>query len=615
MALTAILLPLVLEACSSTPSPDATVGRYLTAWSHGDYTAMAALVSGPPKDFVSFNRQIAGDLDLERATYSAGTATVDGSTATVPVTDRLLLTPFGPLELHTRLRLTESNGAWRVAWSPRSIISSLAPGDAVSTTVTWPARAPILGAGGAALVEKAPMVTVGIEGSRITAPPTLTAVLEQSGATASEVTGALATATAHPQWFVPVFTITQARYNQLEPTIYPVPGTVFQTFTARTAATPGLAAHVVGSVGPITAQELQNLGPPYQDGDTVGQTGIEQAYERQLAGRPSGHIRVVTGSEAVVATVASFTGQPGTPVRTTIDPTVQADAEAALAGVTKPAALVAIQPSTGDVLASVSLPDSDGFDNALDGSFPPGSTFKVVTSADLIEHGSSPSSPASCPPTITVDGEVFHNFEGETQASLSLEQAFAESCNAAFIGLAAALPYPTFTTTAAQFGIGAPLATGVPTFGGKVPAPSTGAERAATAIGQADVLVSPLAMATAAAAIGAGSLHLPRLVVGAGDDSASARPLDPTVVADLRTMMAAVVDSPTGTAAGAGLPAGTYGKTGTAEFGTATPPQTHAWFIGYRGDIAFAVLVVGGGIGGAVAAPLAAKFLDAVGST
>jgi cell division protein FtsI/penicillin-binding protein 2 len=103
--------------------------------------------------------------------------------------------------------------------------------------------------------------------------------------------------------------------------------------------------------------------------------------------------------------------------------------------------------------------------------------------------------------------------------------------------------------------------------------------------------------------------------VGAGDDSASARPLDPTVVADLRTMMAAVVDSPTGTAAGAGLPAGTYGKTGTAEFGTATPPQTHAWFIGYRGDIAFAVLVVGGGIGGAVAAPLAAKFLDAVGST
>ena len=347
----------------------------------------------------------------------------------------------------------------------------------------------------------------------------------------------------------------------------------------------------------------------------MGQTGIEQVDERQLAGRPGGHVRVVTATGGIVATVASFTAQPGSPVRTTIDPTVQADAEAALAGVTKPAALVAIQPSTGDVLASVSLPDSDGFDNALDGSFPPGSTFKVVTSADLIEHGSSPSSPAHCPPTITVDGEVFHNFEGETQASLSLEQAFAESCNAAFIGLAAALPYPTFTTTAAQFGIGASMAMGLPSFDGKVPTPTSDAAWAATAIGQAGVLVSPLDLATAAAAVGAGSLRLPRLVVGAGDDSTPPHPLDPTVVSDLRTMMAAVVDSPTGTAAGAGLPAGTYGKTGTAEFGTANPPQTHAWFIGYRGDIAFAVLVVGGGIGGDVAAPLAAKFLDAVGSS
>jgi cell division protein FtsI/penicillin-binding protein 2 len=80
-------------------------------------------------------------------------------------------------------------------------------------------------------------------------------------------------------------------------------------------------------------------------------------------------------------------------------------------------------------------------------------------------------------------------------------------------------------------------------------------------------------------------------------------------------MMQAVVTSPIGTAAGAGLPAGTLGKTGTAEFGNTNPPQTDAWFIGYHGDLAFAVLVVGGGVGGAVAAPIATKFLNAVGST
>ena len=86
----------------------------------------------------------------------------------------------------------------------------------------------------------------------------------------------------------------------------------------------------------------------------------------------------------------------------------------------------------------------------------------------------------------------------------------------------------------------------------------------------------------------------------------------PDQAASLRSFMASV-DQPGGTAAGAGLPAGVFGKTGTAEFGSANPPQTHAWFIGYRGDVSFAVLVEGGGVGGEVAAPIAANFLKATG--
>ena len=88
--------------------------------------------------------------------------------------------------------------------------------------------------------------------------------------------------------------------------------------------------------------------------------------------------------------------------------------------------------------------------------------------------------------------------------------------------------------------------------------------------------------------------------------------LDPKVVAALRSFMASVPQTG-GTAAGAGLPPGTFGKTGTAEFGNANPPHTHAWFIGYRGNLAFAVIVEDGGVGGRVAAPLAAKFLNALG--
>ena len=109
--------------------------------------------------------------------------------------------------------------------------------------------------------------------------------------------------------------------------------------------------------------------------------------------------------------------------------------------------------STGEVVAAVSRP-SQSPNIALTGQYPPGSTFKVVTTADLLEHGLTPSSPATCPPTITVGGQTFHNFEGEAVPSLSLADAFAESCNAAFIGLAANLPYASFTSSMSSSSIG-----------------------------------------------------------------------------------------------------------------------------------------------------------------
>jgi cell division protein FtsI/penicillin-binding protein 2 len=121
------------------------------------------------------------------------------------------------------------------------------------------------------------------------------------------------------------------------------------------------------------------------------------------------------------------------------------------------------------------------------------------------------------------------------------------------------------------------------------------------------VVVSPLTMASVAATVASGTWHAPRLVVGAANDGVAPRPLDPGVAAALQSMMQGVVTS--GTAAGAGLPPGTIGKTGTAEFGGGSPPPTHAWFVGARGDVAFAVVVYGGGVGGAVAAPIAARFL------
>ncbi len=513
----------LLSACgTSSTGPTGMVQQYLAAWSKGDYAAMAALVSRPPADFVAFNRQVASDLDLTKATHDLHAVSTSGSNGTADVTSHLSLGTLGTLRVRSRLTLSDASGSWKVLWSPRSIIPSLGPGDSVSTSVSWPARAAILGMGGAPLTTSVPMVSVGIEGSRVTSESDLTAALTQIGIPASQVSAAELTAMAHPTWFVPVTQLSQAAYEQYKPVIYPVPGTVFNTTSARAALTPELATHVVGTVGPITAQELQSLGPPYAVGTMVGQSGIEQAYERQLAGTPGAVVSVTDHSGKTVAVVGRFAEHPGTPVRTSLDPSVQTAAESALSGQTLPSAIVAIQASTGDVLASVNTPDSQAVNEAFDGAYPPGSTFKVVTSSDLIEHGLTPSSPATCPSTITVNGEVFHNFEGETTPSLSMEQAFAMSCNTAFIGMSSSLPDASYPTTAAQFGIGSTINMGLTAFGGRVPVPTSTSDAAATAIGQAQVVVSPLTMADVAATVDSGSLHLPRLISGAPDDSTHA---------------------------------------------------------------------------------------------
>jgi len=150
------------------------------------------------------------------------------------------------------------------------------------------------------------------------------------------------------------------------------------------------------------------------------------------------------------------------------------------------------------------------------------------------------------------------------------------------------------------------------TFAGSVPATTPGTDQAAASIGQGRIEVSPLAMAVLAGAVARGASMAPTLVkAGPGAGPAATEPLDPGVVASLRTLMRSVVTEGSGTALRDAPGGEVFGKTGTAEYGTDSPPRTRAWFVGYQGDIAFAVLVEDGRSGGSVAAPIARAFLDA----
>ena len=371
----------------------------------------------------------------------------------------------------------------------------------------------------------------------------------------------------------------------------------------------GSISLLTGNVVTATAAQARALGAPYRAGDLIGLGGIEQADQAQLAGRPSLTIRIEGPGNRLDANAARFPAAPGRPVTTTIDMRVQRAASQAVstAATKKPVDLVAIQPSTGKVLAVVERPG--GFNRALEGEFPPGSTFKVVTASALARTGMRTTSAVQCPSQVTIGGRTFHNDNNEHLGATSLQTAFAVSCNSTFAMLASQrLGGTALASMAATLGFNAHPALGIPAILGHFTTPHQPVDLAADAFGQGTDLVSPLSQAAVAAAIDDGTWRPPQLVTSpAPAQAARPRPLGPAILLALRPMMRAVVTS--GTAAGVGFPPGVYGKTGTAEYGTGPHPSAHGWFIGYRGDLAFAVLVEGGGFGANSAGPIANAFL------
>jgi cell division protein FtsI/penicillin-binding protein 2 len=377
-------------------------------------------------------------------------------------------------------------------------------------------------------------------------------------------------------------------------------------------AASGSLALLVGYLGKATAKEAKALGKPYKKGDVIGLSGLELTYQKRLAGKPAQIIKIVGPGHKVDSTATRFAAIKGRPVTTSIDMNVQAAASQAVstAKTNKPIDMVAIQPSTGKILAVVERPG--GFDRALEGIFPPGSTFKIVTASALVRGGLTSSSTVECPSKVAIDGRTFHNDGNEHLGSTSLLNAFAISCNTTFALLATEkLSGPILGAMAKNFGYNSKPALGIPATLGSFSAPKDPVDLAADAFGQGLDLVNPLSQASEAGAIAAGVWRPPLLVTSpVVHQKAKPHVISPAILAALRPMMRAVVTS--GTAAGVGFGPDVYGKTGTAEYGTGPHPKSHGWFIGYRGDVAFAVLVEGGGFGADSAGPVANAFLHRI---
>ncbi|MDT0346998.1 penicillin-binding transpeptidase domain-containing protein [Streptomyces litchfieldiae] len=353
----------------------------------------------------------------------------------------------------------------------------------------------------------------------------------------------------------------------------------------------------------LTAEEFPGLAPVL--------TELRERYGEQAGGSTGAEVRLVDAEGATVTQLVELSEPSAGQVPTTIDPALQRAAEAAVAD-SERASVVAVQPSTGAIQAIANAP-ADGFDIALEGSYAPGSTFKIVTASLLIDRGLASANEAHpCPKYFEHGGWRFQNLDEFEIENGTFADSFAASCNTAFISQAPELADDDLGNHARDvFGLGLDWQVGATSMDGAVPTQSD-AQMAASLIGQGGVRMNPLTMASVSATVKNGSFLQPYLVPADFDDRQLAQApgsLSAEAAAELRGLMNRTALSGTAAAAMSGIGGDIGAKTGSAEVDGQEKPN--AWFTAYRNDLAVAAVVPDSGHGGEFAGPIVAEVLRA----
>ncbi|MFB6933456.1 penicillin-binding transpeptidase domain-containing protein [Streptomyces chartreusis] len=360
----------------------------------------------------------------------------------------------------------------------------------------------------------------------------------------------------------------------------------------------------------LTKEKYPSLGPVLD--------ALRAKYGDKAGGEPGVELSIRHADESPDTSLLTLSkGKPGK-LETTLSASVQAAAETAVKKYAE-SSVVALKTGTGEVLA-VANHRGDAFNAAFEGRVAPGSTMKILTAAMLIDNGvTTMNGPAPCPPTATWRSQTFKNLDGlkpDESANATLANGFLRSCNTAFIKLVDEDPLTDaslMNEAQERFGLGRDdWKTGIVSFDGSVPA-STGPDRAANAIGQGQVQMSPLNMASVTATAITGDFRQPYLIAPAldGRQLATAKGLSSSTAAQLKQMMRLTATQGTARPAMSAVGGDIGAKTGSAEVdGKAT---SDSWFTGFRNDVAAAAMSQQGGHGGDAAGPIVAAVLRASG--
>jgi penicillin-binding protein 2 len=429
----------------------------------------------------------------------------------------------------------------------------------------------------------------------------------------------------------------------------------------------GLASHQLGYIGKVS--QAQRKHEQTDIGLLVGQSGLEKVYDKYLRGIAGRRMIQVNAAGRKVKDLGIEEPRPGMDMYLTIDLDVQKAAEEGLGD--RAGAVVALDPRSGEILALASHPNYDPnlfprgiapadwvrlmndpshplYNRAIQSVYPPGSTFKIIVALAGLETGViKPNEKITCHGGLWVGNHFFRCWERNGHGPVAFHEALVSSCDVYFYTMGDRIGWDRVAEYAKKLGYGSLTGIMMPDEKpGLIPTMEwkkkrTGdvwrtADNYMNSIGQGFVLVSPIQAAQMIGAVAnGGTFYRPRLVKMTKNretgETKTFPPelrrtvtLDPAVLDEVRRALLGVTSEPHGTAHGAATPlASVAGKTGTAQViaqkvpgrGVSKNTQDHAWFIAYapadNPKIALAVMVEHGGHGGAAAAPVAKKVIEA----
>lgn len=563
-------LAVAATACASGPQgPVPAADAFAAALAGHDLAAAAGLTSSPEKATAALTSAWQA-LQAEKLEVRTGDARVSGDTATVDYTYSWTLPKGRQWTYSGELQMGRSGGRWLVRWTSADIHPKLGDTQTLELRTAPAPRARVNESAGSDVLVPGKVSRVRFDMADAPDP--------------TRVAGALAAALSRidPVAYTPQSILDAARKADGGYTVI-----LLSEYEAET-----IGGELIGLPGVTLTQEWDMVPTDRKFAPDL-LTQVRKTVIAEVDGKAGWSVVTRNANGADLDVLHEVAAQPAPSFALSIDRFVQNSAQHAVDLRTEQTMMVVLRPSTGAILAVAQnkAADRDG-PVATSGQYPPGSIFKTVTASAAMAAGiATPDTVLPCPSHTTIGERTIPNYNLFSVGDVPMATAYERSCNTTFARLASRLDDDALTQAAARLGIGQDYAVeGLPTMSGSVPPADGLVQRAEDGIGQGKVVVSPFGMAVMAATVAHGSAPVPYLIAGRPTEVTGDRPaIDADVVDGLRTMMRMVVTG--GTAERIRDQGEVYGKTGEAE----VEGGSHSWFVGYRGDMAFATLLVKGG--------------------